>query len=51
MVEIGILTRIKNLKIWLFDFDGRRYYVAENDIEKVKRDVEKFLQERKDTKL
>ena len=48
MVEIGILTRIKNLKIWLTDFDGRRHYLSDNDINKVKRDVEKFLQERKD---
>ena len=45
MVEIGVLTRIKNLKIWLTDFDGRRYYIAENDINEVRRDVEKFLQE------
>jgi hypothetical protein len=48
MVQIGILTRITDLKIWLTDFEGRRYYVAENDIRKVRHDVEKFLQERKD---
>lgn len=47
MVEIGILTRIKNLKIWLTNFEGRRYYVAEKDIKNVKHDVEKFLQEHK----
>jgi hypothetical protein len=47
MVGIGILTRIKNLKIWLTDFEDQRYYVAEKDIKKVRHDVEKFLQEHK----
>jgi hypothetical protein len=46
-VEIGVITRIKNLKIWLTAFDDRRYYMAENDIVKVRRDVEKFLLEHK----
>jgi len=48
MVQIGILTRIKNLKIWLTDFDGRRYYIDEKDIKEAKHDVEEFAQERKD---
>ncbi len=47
MVHIGVITRIKNLKIWLTDFDGRRYYMAETDIDKARRDVENFLHERK----
>ena len=47
MVEIGVITRIENLKIWLTDFDGRRHYLAESDINKVRHDVEKFLVERK----
>ncbi len=47
MVEIGVFTRFKNLKIWLTDFDGRRYCLAENDINKVRDDVEKFLLEGK----
>lgn len=51
MVEIGVLTRIKNLKIWLTDFDGRRHYLAENDITNVKNDVEKFLLEHKASKI
>lgn len=51
MVQIGVITRIKNLKIWLTDFDGHRHYLAENDINKVRHDVEKFLLERKDQKL
>jgi hypothetical protein len=46
MIEIGIFTRIKNLKIWLTDFDSHRHYLAENDISKVRHDVEKFLLER-----
>jgi hypothetical protein len=45
MVEIGVISRIKNLKIWLTDFTGYRHYIAENDINKVRRDVEKFLAE------
>lgn len=48
MVEIGVITRIKNLKIWLTDFDGRRHYIAESDINEVRHDVEKFLFERKE---
>lgn len=47
MVQIGVLTRVKNLKIWLTDFDGHRHYLAENDINKVRSDVEKFLLEGK----
>jgi len=47
MVEIGLITRIKNLRIWLTDFDGRRHYLAESDIDRVKHDVERFLLERK----
>ena len=51
MVEIGVITRIKNLKIWLTDFNGHRHYLADKDINKVRHDVEKFLIERKDQKL
>ena len=47
MVEIGVITGIKNLKIWLTDFDGHRYYLDGNDIAKVKHDVEQFLLEKK----
>ncbi len=47
MVQIGVITRIKDLKIWLTDFDGRRYYLAEADLAKVRRDVDKFLLEPK----
>jgi hypothetical protein len=48
MIEIGVLKGIKNLRIWLTDFDGKRYYIAENDIEKMRRDVERFLREQKE---
>ncbi len=47
MVQIGVITRIKDLKIWLTDFDGRRYYLADADIAKVRGDVDKFLLEPK----
>jgi hypothetical protein len=45
MVEIGVLTRIGNLRIWLTDFDNRRHYIAQPDIEKVRQDVQKYLEE------
>lgn len=47
MVQIGVITRVKNLKIWLTDFTDRRYYIDERDINKVRHDVEKFLLEQK----
>lgn len=47
MVQIGVITRVKNLNIWLTDFADRRYYIDERDIRKVKQDVEKFLLEQK----
>ena len=50
MVQIGVIMRIKDLKIWLTDFNERRYYIAERDISDVRRDVEKFLQTQKETK-
>ena len=43
MVEIGVLLRVRQLKIWLTDFDDRRYYIEDRDIEKVRHDVEKFV--------
>lgn len=43
IIEIGTITRTTDLKIWLTDFESRRYYLADADIEKVKRDIEKFL--------
>jgi hypothetical protein len=47
MVEIGVITRVKNLRIWLTDFANRRHYIAERDINKVRHDVDKFLLEQK----
>ena len=47
MVQIGVITRTRDLKIWLTDFDGRRYYLAEADIAKVRREIDKFLLEPK----
>ena len=47
MIEIGVLTRIRDLKIWFTGFDDRRYYIDERNIAKVRRDVEKYLEESK----
>jgi hypothetical protein len=47
MVEIGVITRVKNLKLWLTDFANRRHYIDESDINKVRHEVEKFLLEKK----
>lgn len=45
MVQIGVITRNRGLKIWLTDFDDHRYYIADQDIEKVRRDVEKYREQ------
>jgi hypothetical protein len=45
MIHIGVITRTKNLKIWFTDFDDKRHYLEERDIEKVRRDIEKYTQE------
>jgi len=45
MVEIGVITRIRDLKIWLTDFDDRRFYIEKQDIAKVRRDIERYLGE------
>lgn len=46
MIQIGVITRVKDLRIWLTDFDGKRHYLAENDINNVRRDIEKFMSEK-----
>lgn len=43
MIQVGVLTRVRQLKIWLTDFDDQRYYIESADIEKVRRDVEDFF--------
>lgn len=45
MIEIGVITRINNLRIWLTDFNDRRYYLADKDIAEAKRKVEEYLAE------
>ena len=47
MVEIGVLIHVKDLKIWFTDFEEKRYYIVANDIAKVRRDVDKHLEERR----
>lgn len=49
MVEIGVITRIHELKIWLTDFSGRKFYVEDRDIDKARRDIERYLSEDKPT--
>ena len=48
MIQIGVLTRVRALKIWLTDFNDFRYYIDDRDIAKVRGDVEKYLEESKD---
>ncbi len=45
MIEIGVMTRIRDLKIWLTDFNDKRYYLADKDITKAKNKVEQYLAE------
>ena len=47
MVQIGVISRARDFKSWLTDFDNRRFYIEECDIEKIRRDVEKYLEARK----
>lgn len=39
MIEIGVITRMTNLRIWFTDFDDKRHYIANEDIEKVRIDI------------
>lgn len=47
MIYIGVITKVKNLKIWLTDFDERRFYIEQRDIEKVRHDIEKYFEQSK----
>lgn len=47
MIQIGVITRNKNLRIWLTDFNDRQYYLEQRDIDKVKGDIEKFMSDKK----
>jgi hypothetical protein len=47
LVEIGVITRQTDLKMWLTDFGGRRYYVPEGDIQQMRVDGEKYLTDAK----
>lgn len=44
MLEIGVISRVHDLKIWLTDFEDRRFYIKEGDIANVRREVEKYLE-------
>ena len=43
MIEIGILTRARDLKVWLTDFNERRYYISDNDIKNANYEIGLFL--------
>lgn len=45
MVQIGVITRTRGLKIWLTDFSDRKFYIEDRDIDKVRRDIERYLAE------
>ena len=47
MIQIGVITRTKNLRVWFTDFNDRKYYLEQRDIDKVKRDIEKFMAQKK----
>lgn len=47
MIYISVITKIKDVKIWLSDFDDRRYYIEQRDIEHVRREIEKYLEQSK----
>lgn len=47
MIQIGVVTRTKALRIWFTDFNDRRYYLEQRDIDKVKRDIEKSIAQKK----
>ena len=49
MVHIGVISQVRDLKIWLTDFNDHRYYIDDNDIARVRRDVEKYLETSKET--
>jgi hypothetical protein len=44
MIYISVFTRVKDVKIWLTDFDDRQFYIEQRDIDNVRREIEKFLE-------
>lgn len=44
MIYISVITRVKDVKIWLTDFEDRRFYIEQPDIDHVRRDIEKYLE-------
>ncbi len=42
MLEIGIFTGIQELKIWLTDFTGRRYYLGDGNVQRARRDIQQL---------
>jgi hypothetical protein len=44
MLEIGVLINVQQLKVWLTDFKDRRYYLADRDIEKIRRAAQNYME-------
>ena len=49
MINIGVITETNNLKIWFTDFDDNNIFLEEKDILSVKRHIEKYLNEQKNS--
>lgn len=45
MISIGVITRTSQLKIWFIDFEDNKIFIEKQDIESVKRDIEKYQNE------
>ena len=45
MLEIGVLIDVQELKVWLTDFNDRRYYLADLDIENMRHELRRFLEQ------
>lgn len=49
MLEIDVLTDVRDVKIWLTDFNDRRYYIADHDVDKMRHEVRKFIEANPET--
>jgi len=49
MIYISVITKTKNLKIWFTDFNDKKIFLEGKDIQSVKRDILKYLDEAKNS--
>ena len=45
MLEIGVLTGTQELRVWLTDFQDRRYHLDDRDIERMRHEVQRFMEQ------